>query len=144
MAEPRGNRYLSGTSASVYWNGLKIAGCNKINAKITFNREEVQIGMDIDTKVVSAKGEGTISVNRVYSSFEDVRQEILKGHDPRGTIIAELSDKDAVGEQIERYQIGNVALNEFPLEYEKGKMVASEFPFGFTPTDMINLDRIRE
>ena len=143
MADVQGNRYLSGTYAEVYYNGLKVLGCTKISLKITVNREDVQTGMDVDTKIVGLKGEGTLSVTRCYSAFEEVRKEIAAGRDPRGTIVTKLEDKDATGGQIERYQIGNVALNEFPLEYEKGATVKSEIPFGFTPTDMINLDEIK-
>lgn len=142
MGDVPGNRYLSGTNAEVYYNGLKILGCTKISIKITVNREDVQTGLSVDTKVVGLKGEGTLSVTRCYSAFEEVRREIVAGRDPRGTMITKLADKDAVGGQLERYQIGNVALNEFPLEYEKGATVKSEIPFGFTPEDMINLDEI--
>ncbi|MCI8766131.1 MAG: terminase [Lachnospiraceae bacterium] len=143
MGDVQGNRYLSGTYAEVYYNGLKVLGCTKISIKITVNREDVQTGLDVDTKIVGLKGEGTISVTRCYSAFEEVRKEIAAGRDPRGTIVTKLEDKDATGGQIERYQIGNVALNEFCLEYEKGATVKSEIPFGFTPTDMINLDEIK-
>lgn len=142
MGDVQANRYLSGTHAEVYFNGLKVLGCTKISLKITVNREEVQTGPDVDTKIVGLKGEGTLSVTRCYSAFEEVRREIVAGRDPRGTIVTKLEDKDATGGQIERYQIGNVALNEFPLEYEKGATVKSEIPFGFTPTDMINLDEV--
>ena len=144
MGDVPGNRYLSGSAAEVYYNGLKIIGCTKISIKITVNREEIQTGPDVDTKIVGLKGEGTISVTRCYSAFEDVRKAIVAGKDPRGTIVTKLEDKDAAGGQLERYQIGNVALNEFPLEYEKGATVKSEIPFGFTPTDMINLDEIKQ
>ena len=130
-----GNRVLSGTNAEIFYNGLKIAGCTKISAKI---------GRDVDTKITGLKGEGTISISKIYSAFESVRKEILKGKDPRGTIMTRLEDPDAVGGQIERYQIGNVALSEFPIEYEKGALVMAEFPFTFTPSDMICLDEIKE
>ena len=140
----RGDGLLRGTFADIYYNGLRIIGCSKIEAKITVNREEVQIGEDIDSSIVSLKGEGTISINRFYSAFENVREEICAGRDPRGTIITKLEDPNAVGGQIERYQINNVALNEFTVAYEKGAVVKSEFPFGFPPSDMINLDKIEE
>lgn len=144
MKDAAGNRYLSGSQAEVFFNGLKVAGCTKISLKITVNREDIQTGLDVDTKIVGLKGEGTLSVTRLYSAFEDVRNEIIAGRDPRGTIVTKLQDPDANNGQIERYQINNVALNEFPLEYEKGAAVKSEFPFGFTPTDMINLDKVTE
>lgn len=140
----RGNRRLSGSWAEVLWNGLKLSECTKISLKITINREDVQIGADIDTKMVSQKGEGTMSLTRMYSTFEEVRRRIVAGEDVRGTIITKIKDPDAVGGQIEMYQINNVSLNEFPLEYEQGAVVKSEIPFGFTPSDMICLDQIKE
>lgn len=140
----RGNRTLSGTWAEVWWNGLKIMEVSKITAKVTVNREDVQFGMDIDTKITGWKGEGTISLIKVFTKFEDVRQEIARGRDPRGTIITKLKDPDATGGQTERYQIGNVALSEFGFEYEKGAVVKQEIPFSFTPSDMVLLDEITE
>lgn len=140
----RGNRFLAGTWSEVWFNGFRILETNKINVKVTFNREDVQAGLDVDTKIVGEKGEGTLGINKVYTRFEDVRQEIARGHDPRGTIITKLKDPDAVGGQTERYQIGNIALTELGLEYEKGSVVKQEVPFSFTPRDMINLDAIQD
>lgn len=140
----RGNQVLSGTYAEVWWNGFKIAEVNKISVKVTVNREDVQLGFNIDTKITGAKGEGTLSMNKVYSRFESVRKSILKGNDPRGTIITKLKDPDASGGQTERYSIGNVALSEFGFEYETGATVKQEVPFSFTPGDMICLDAIEE
>ncbi|MCM1121830.1 MAG: phage tail tube protein [Eubacterium sp.] len=137
-----GNRTLSGTWAEVWFNGFKILEVSKITAKVTVNREDVQLGLDVDTKVTGQKGEGTISIIKSFTRFEDVRQEIARGRDPRGTIIAKLKDPDATGGQTERYQIGNVALSEFGFEYEKGSVVKQEVPFSFTPSDMIVLDEI--
>lgn len=140
----RGNRTLSGTWAEVWWNGFKILEVSKITAKVTVNREDVQLGLDVDTKITGWKGEGTISMIKAFTRFEDVRQEIARGHDPRGTIITKLKDPDATGGQTERYQIGNVAMSEFGFEYEKGAVVKQEVPFSFTPSDMINLDAVQD
>lgn len=137
-----GNRHLSGTWGELWYNGIKIAEANKLDVKITVNREDIQVGLDVDTKIVGLKGEGTISLVKAFSRFEAVRAEIAKGKDPRGTIITKLKDPDAHNEQTERYQIGNVALNEFTVGWEKGTVCKQEMPFGFTPTDMINLDQI--
>lgn len=136
------NRVLNGAWAEVWFNGFKIAELTKISVKITVNREDVQLGMDVDTKITGMKGEGTLSLAKVYTRFEDIRTELTKGKDPRGTIITKLKDPDATNGQTERYQIGNVALSEFGFEYEKGANVKQEIPFTFTPSDMINLDKI--
>ncbi len=140
----RGNRFLSGTWAELWYNGFKILEISKINVKVTLNREDVQVGLDVDTKVTGWKGEGTVSMIKAFTRFEDVRQEVARGHDPRGTMITKLKDPDATGGQTERYQIGNVALSEFGFEYEKGAVVKQEVPFSFTPSDMINLDAVQD
>ena len=139
MDKIRGNRVLSGTWAEVWYNGIKLLEVNKINIKVT-----VQVGIDVDTKMTGIKGEGTMALIKAFTRFEDVRQEIARGRDPRGTIITKLKDPDATGAQTERYQIGNIALSEFGFEYEKGAVVKQEVPFSFTPTDMINLDAVQE
>lgn len=144
MEKVKGNKVLSGVWAELWFNGFKIAEMNKIETKVTVNREDVQIGLDVDTKITGLKGEGTIGINKVYTRFEDVRQEINQGRDPRGTIMAKLKDPDAVGGQTERYQISNVALSEFTKTWEIGAVVKEEYPFSFTPTDMICLDKIRD
>lgn len=142
MSEITGNRHLSGVWGEIWWNGIKIAECNKLEAKVTVNREEVQLGLDIDTKITGLKGEGTISLVKTYSRFEDIRREVCRGKDPRGTIITKLKDPDAHNEQTERYQISNVALNEFSIGWEKGQIGKQDIPFGFTPTDMVCLDQV--
>lgn len=142
MGELKGNRMLSGTWAELWFNGFKIGEMNKISVKVTVNREEVQLGIDVDTKVTGQKGEGTMSLIKAFTRFEDVRTAINEGKDPRGTIVSKLKDPDATGGQTERWQIGNVALSEFGFEWEKGAVVKQEYPFSFTPSDMINLDAI--
>ena len=144
MGDIKGNKTLSGTWAEVWYNGFKIAELNKIEFKVTVNREDVQMGIDVDTKITGQKGESTLSVNKVYTRFDDVRQAISKGKDPRGTITAKLQDPDAVGGQTERYQISNVALSEFTKTWETGAVVKEEIPFTFTPSDMILLDQIKD
>ena len=144
MGQIRGNRHLSGTWGQVWYNGFLIGVMTKIATKTTVNREDVQTGIDVDTKITGMKGEGTMTLAKAFTRFEDVREEIKRGRDPRGTIIAALKDPDATGAQTERYQIGNVALSEFGFEWEKGSVVKQEYPFSFTPSDMINLDKIEE
>lgn len=142
MSQIAGNKHLSGTWAEILVDGFKIAEVNKISVKITLNREDVQIGMDIDTKVTGQKGEGTLSLVKTYTRFEKFRIAASNGQDIRTTIIAKLKDPDAAGGQTERYQIGNVALSEFGFEWEKGAVVKQEIPFSFTPSNLISLDAI--
>ncbi len=142
MNEIPGNRHLSGTWGEMWVDGFKIAEMNKISVKVTLNKEEVQTGMDVDTKIVGAKGEGTVSLIKTYSRFDNYRRLALKGEDVRTTVIAKLKDPDATGGQTERYQISNVSFSEYGFEWEKGTVVKQEIPFTFTPSNMIILDEI--
>lgn len=137
-----GNRHLSGTYAEVWVDGFKIAEANKISVKVTLNREDVQTGIDVDTKITGQKGEGTLSLIKAYTRFERYRVAASNGQDIRSTIITKLKDPDAAGGQTERYRIGNVAFSEFGFEYEKGSVVKQEVPFSFTPSSMVNMDAV--
>lgn len=143
MAGTQGNRTLSGAHAEVWIDGALIFECKKIEAKVTAEREDVLFGLDVDSKMTKLKGEGTITITKVFTRFEEVRRAWNRGEDPRSVIMAKLADPDATGKQAERYSIGNVWFNELPLiGWEKGAAVEEEVSFGFTPGDMQNLDRI--
>lgn len=144
MADIRGNKTLAGTWGEVWIDGEKVFELASITAKISANREDVQLGLDVDSKITGLKGEGAVKVKKVFSRFNSVAANWRKGKDVRSQIIAKLGDPDAVGEQIERYSIDNAWFNELPLiNYEKGAAIEDEYPFGFTPSDMVALDEIK-
>lgn len=142
-AKIRGNQTLSGTWAQVWVDGELIAECKKIEAKVSANREDIQIGADMDSKITSLKGEGSLTINKVYSRCNDILRAMQQGKDKRVQIIAKLADPDAVGSQIERYSINNVWFAEIPLiSYERGAVIEEELSIGFTPSDVTILDEI--
>lgn len=139
----RGNKTLSGTWAEVWIDGDKIFEVSKIELKISVNREDVQLDLDVDSKMTGLKGEFTLTVKKVYSRYAAVFEELKKGVDKRVQIISKLQDPDAVRGQIERYAVENCWFNELPMvNYEKGGILEEEVSGGFTPTDMQNLDKI--
>lgn len=143
MEKIRGNKVLTGTWAEVWINGNKVFEVSKIEAKVTANREDIQLDMDIDSKITGLKGEGSMSIKKVYSRYNEIFEAWTRGEDIRSQIITKLADPDAVGKQIERYSIDNVWYNELPLvNYEKGSIIEEEVAFGFTPSDMQSLDKI--
>lgn len=138
-----GNRTLSGTWAEVWINGILCYECKKIEAKVSVEREDVKLGLSIDSKMTGLKGEGSLTISKVYTRFDEVRKNYFKGLDTRCEIMAKLADPDTIGQQVERYSIQNVWFTELPLiSWEKGAQVEEEYSFGFTPTDMQSLDRI--
>ena len=139
----QGNKTLSGTWGELWVDGEKVWEMSKVEAKVTANREDVQLGLDVDSKMTGLKGEFTIVVKKVYSRYVTVFENWKKGIDQRCQLITKLADPDAVGEQQERYSIDNAWCNELPLvNMEKGGIIEEEVSGGFTPTDMVNLDRV--
>lgn len=144
MLEIQGNRTLSGTWAEVWIDGEKIMELSKISLKVTANREDVQLGLSVDSKITGLKGEGSYTVKKVYTRAKAILEKWKKGQDVRCQIIAKLGDPDAVNGQIERWSVDNVWHNEIPVvNWEKGGIVEEEVTIGFPPTDMQNLDEIK-
>jgi hypothetical protein len=57
--------------------------------------------------------------------------------------VALVDDPDAVDGQKERCSVDNVWFNELSImNFEKGKVVEKEFPFGFTPEDASFMETI--
>ncbi|QNB48209.1 terminase [Thermanaerosceptrum fracticalcis] len=144
MGKLRGNQQLSGSWGQLWWNGELIIEVESFEAKVTANREDVAIGMDVDSKITSLKGEGSFKIKKVYTrGIDKMLASWVRGEDPRAQLVGKLSDPDAVGKQTERVVFNNVWFNEITLmQFEKGQKLEREFPFGFTPSDVEFPDKI--
>ena len=60
----RGNRTLTGSWGEVWVDGEKIFVLQKIEQKVEVNREDVQMGMNVDSKMTGLKGSGTLSIKK--------------------------------------------------------------------------------
>lgn len=138
MAKIRGNKYMNGSYGEFWANGALVMEVKQFEAKITFDREDVgQSGtMDIDSKIIGAKGEGTVTVKKVFSRFmPEVVEALKKGEDIRWSFMGKLDDPDSYG--AEYVNIENAWFNELILmAFENNTIVENEFPFGFTPSDV--------
>lgn len=65
----QGNQTLTGSWAEVWVNGDKIWELSKIEAKVIANREVVQLGYDVDSKMTGLKGELSMTIKKVYSRY---------------------------------------------------------------------------
>lgn len=145
MAALQANRTLSGSFAEVWVDGARIAELDELTVTVKLQREKVQLGMDVDSKITGYSGEGTMSLKQVYTRFYEVLTEARKGLDKRCTITSALKDPDAVDGAEERYSISNVAFTELPfINYKIGQVNAQKLPFSFRPSDLQCLDRIPE
>lgn len=144
MAKLRGNQVLNGTWGECWVDGTPILEFKKVEVKVSANREDVQLGIDVDSKMTGIKGEITVTINKVYSSYNEIMKNYTSGKDVRSQLITKVADPDAVGSQQERWSFDNVWWNDIPLVVmEKGALVEEELTGGFTPSDAVNLDEIK-
>lgn len=140
----RGNNTIAGAHGHLWIDNEKVIEFSKVNAKITADRKDVQLDLSIDSKIVALKGEGSVTINKVYSRGKKLLENWKKGKDIRGRIIAVLSDPDSPGGQEERVSIDNVWFNSIDLiNIAKGENVEEEYTFGFTPKDAVFESEIR-
>lgn len=140
----RGKDQISGTWGQFWWDGELMMEIEQFEAKVNPNREDVAIGMSVDSKLISLAGEGTYRLKKMFTrGKKKVLDAWKKGEDPRFTFIAKIQDPDTLNKQAERVSINNVWLNELPLLlFEKGALLTEEFSFGFTPEDADYIDVI--
>ena len=137
------NRVLSGSFAEIWVDGNRIAEASGIQMTVKLIRSEVQIGMDVDSKITGCRGEGQLRLRQVFSRFFDVVENAAAGTDLRGTITTALKDPDSMNGEEERYSVDNVALDSLPLvNYATGKVNEQVIPFRFLPGDLKQLSAI--
>lgn len=132
MNKISGNRIISGTHGKVFIDGVCIAECSACQAKITANKDTVQMAGNMmqDTKVSSVKGTGSLTLYKVFSRFAEYAKSILEGKDLRATIISAVEDPDAYG--FERVMLLDVSFDEYALQnWETGKAQSDTVPFTF-------------
>ena len=143
MANLSANRVLSGSFAEIWVDGNRIAEASAIQLTVRLIRSDVQIGMDVDSKITGWRGEGQLRLRQVFSRFFDVVEQAGAGHDLRVTITTALKDPDSMNGEEERYSVDNVALDSLPLvNYATGKVNEQVIPFRFLPGDLKQLSAI--
>lgn len=129
-----GKETISGTHGFLWINNVQIAELISINASIEPNREDVQYGMGVDSKLVGLVGTGEYVLGKVYSRASETIKQWKKGNDGRFTISFQVADPDTPGKQIERHSIVECWHNELTLaDWEKGAISQETFSFGFNP-----------
>lgn len=140
MSKIPGYRVINGSFGQLWWDGELIFEISSFEAKVTPNREDVLMAgtLDIDSKITNLKGEGTLKIKKVFTrGITSLLESWKKGLDPRSQLIGKLADPDTKNNGRERVVIDNVWFNELTLmEFETGKVLEREFPFGFTPSNV--------
>ena len=133
----RGNRTITGAYGELWLDNEKVSELKSVEAKITAERKDVQLGISVDSKITGLKGEGTIKVFKVYTRGKKILENWIKGKDVRSRIVTSIKDPDSLKGQEERVSIDNVWFDSIELaKFERGEIVEEEIPFGFTPSDV--------
>lgn len=144
MTQLQANRTLSGSFAEIWVDGARIAELSELTLTVKVQREKVQFGMDVDSKITGYAGEGTMTLKQVYTRFYEVLEQAKQGLDKRCTITTALKDPDAADGGEERYSVANVAFTELPfIGYKMGQVNQQKLPFSFRPSDLVCLDSIQ-
>lgn len=134
----RGFRRIAGAWGTLHIDGEAIFEVVSFEASVEAQRGDVQIGINVDSKVTGLAGSGQFVVKHVYTRGVKKYLEALQaGHDPRFLSSVCLDDPDAVGGQVERINIGNCWINNLPLSnFDAAEVVEKTYEFGFTPGDV--------
>ncbi|MCI1958189.1 MAG: phage tail tube protein [Clostridia bacterium] len=137
-------RVISGTWGEVWLESDYVSEAYGLQAKVAFNKTDINIcgQMATDAKITSTKGTGSVRMHKVNSRMANtIGNAIKNGKDVRFTIISKLDDPDAYG--CERVAIKNVSFDDLTLaDWEVAKNGQIEAPFTFT--DYSFLDSIDE
>ncbi len=146
MSKIPGKRVINGSFGSLWWDGELVFELSSFNAKVTANRDKIQMAgsLDEDSKITSLSGEGTFKIHKVFSRGLAAMLKAWKnGNDPRSQLVSRLKDPDTLNGGAERVVINNVWFNELTLmDFETGKPGEIDYPFGFTVSDVDYPDTI--
>ena len=133
-------RVISGTWGEVRLDGDKVSECYGLQAKVSFNKEDIALcgQMASDKKVTSIECTGSLRMHKVTSRMAlAIGENIRNGKDVRFTIVSKLKDPDAYG--AERVVLSNVSFDDLTLADWEAKSVGKvECPFTFTDYEFLD------
>ena len=133
-------RVISGTWGEVWLDGDFVGECYGLQAKSSFNKDDVKLcgPMTTDKKIRSISNTGSLKLHKVSSRMAlAIGDMIRNGRDVRFTIISKLSDPDAYG--TERVVLKNVSFDDLTLaDWEADALGSTECPFTFTDYEYLD------
>ena len=132
---------INGTHGTVYINNsIKVAEVTKFNAKIAFERSDVNMAGTLSkgSKLTGYSISGELTINHVRDLLvKEVIENLSKGKDTYISFTSKVADPDSFG--TEAYVITGAVLTELVLaDWEVGKLGERSYPFTATDVDIIS------
>lgn len=134
-----GKRVINGTFGRCELDGRKLAETTGLQLKLSFTKRDINLcgEMMTDTKKVSAKGTGSVTLYKVDSGMVSQEGSDLS-KDNRHTIISELDDPDSYG--AERIAVLGVSFDDLTLaDWRAATEGTITAPFTFTGYKLLDL-----
>ena len=133
-------KIMNGTYGEVWLDDAQIGECKGLQAKVEFQREDVNLcgQAAVDSKMNGWKGTGSLKLFKVNSRMANLMASYFSdGKDVRFSIISKLADPDATG--TERVKIKNVSFGDLMLaDWEAATVGEVEIAFTFTGFDFLD------
>ena len=140
MDSMNAQQVMSGTEGEVWIDGNYLAQVTSFKAEVNLIKEEVnQVKKrGKQYKTTGWEGKGTIKMNHVSSyMIQKLSDNIKNGHQTVCTIVAKLSDPDAIGD--ERVVIRDATFDKLTLmDWEAKKLTEDSYDFTFTDYDILD------
>lgn len=134
-------RVMSGTHGEVWLDGERVGEAYGLQAKWSFNKEDVPMcgQMAVDKKIMSMNGTGSLKMHKVNSRMAiKISEAITSGEDLRFLVVSKLADPDAYG--AERVAISNVSFDDLTIaDWEAATKGTIESPFTFTSAKYLDM-----
>lgn len=132
---------LTGTDVTVWLDGEEVGVWASLEANVTMNYDDVNIGQDVDRKFLSFQGDGSLNYQAANSMTVEMFNKIKNNPDVRFTIEGELTRR-STGEK-EAYSIPGVTFDSIPLAtWSKNEIVSKEMSFRFPPSQIVTTSTI--
>lgn len=124
---------LTGSNAKVFLEGEELGTWTNLEATVTINYEDVQIGFDVQRKAVSWQGEITLNWQATNSMTVEMFNKIKANKDAHFVVEAEITS-DATGE-VQAQTFNDITFDSLPLStWAKGELVTNELSGRFSPS----------
>ena len=132
---------LTGTDVTVWLDGEEVGVWASLEANVTMNYDDVNIGQDVDRKFLSFQGDGSLNYQATNSMTVEMFNKIKNNPDVRFTIEGELTRR-STGEK-EACSIPGVTFDSIPLAtWSKNEIVSKEMSFRFPPSQIVTTSTI--